>query len=76
MGVVTTSGNYCYVQCDRLNCNRKMEHVDLKLLKDLAKLCGWKRNADRWACPTCAEGLPARKSTRTRQKPLQRELEA
>ena len=76
MGLIKTSGNYCYVQCDRLNCNRKMEHVDLKLLKELARLCGWERDADRWTCPNCAEERPASKSPRTSQKPVRRELEA
>jgi hypothetical protein len=75
MGLITTVGNYCYVQCDGRNCNKKMEHVDLKLLKDLAHLCGWENSGDRWTCPGCSEQAVQRKpskkkrsvSSRTRQ---------
>ena len=67
MGLVTTVGNYCYVQCDRRNCNKKMEHVDLKLLKDLAQLCGWERSDDRWTCPGCSEQPEERKPSKKKR---------
>ena len=76
MGLITTGGKYCYVQCDRRNCNRKMEHVDLNLLKDLAKLCGWENSGSRWTCPGCAEQTNSRKGPEARQKRLRTELEA
>ena len=76
MGLITTAGKYCYIQCDRRNCNRKMEHVDLNLLKDLAKLCGWKKDANRWTCPDCVEQVQRRKAVKARQRPLRAELEA
>jgi hypothetical protein len=76
MGLITTAGKYCYIQCDRRNCNRKMEHVDLDLLRDLAKLCGWKKDADRWTCPDCVEQLQRKKAVKTRQKSPRAELEA
>ena len=75
MSLVTTTGKYCYIQCDRRNCNRKMEHVDLNLLKDLAKLCGWKKDANRWTCPECVERARRRKSPKSRQKPARTALE-
>jgi hypothetical protein len=74
MGLITTAGKYCYVQCDRRNCNRKMEHVDLNHLKDLAKLCGWQNDSDQWTCPDCVERLKRRKGPKAR--PLRRGLEA
>jgi hypothetical protein len=65
MGLVTTVGNYCFVRCDRRNCNNKMEHIDLKLLKDLARLCGWKHSGSQWTCPTCSEQVEDRKPSKT-----------
>ncbi len=75
MGLITTAGKYCYVQCDHLNCNRKMEHVDLKLLKDLAKLCGWEHRGDEWTCPSCARQAGRTKRAKTNERPLRTELE-
>jgi hypothetical protein len=68
MGLVTTVGNYCYVQCDRRNCNKKLEHVDLKLLKELARVCGWERSGTQWTCPTCSERAEAGKASKTKRK--------
>ena len=65
MGLVTTVGNYCYIECDSRNCNKKMEHVDVKILKDLARLCGWKRGGPQWTCPTCSEQAEDRKPSKT-----------
>jgi hypothetical protein len=68
MGLVTTVGNYCYVQCDRRNCNKKMEHVDLKLLKDLARLCGWERSDSQWTCTSCSEQPAESKPSKKKRK--------
>lgn len=76
MGLVTTTGNYCYIQCDRMNCNRKMEHVDLKLLKDLARLCGWNHIGRQWTCPSCAEKAEPGKGHTARQKSSRTHIEA
>ncbi len=78
MGLITTAGKYCYIQCDRRNCNKKMEHVDLNLLKDLAKLCGWKKDGNLWTCPGCLERerVQRRKALKSKEKPPRRELEA
>jgi hypothetical protein len=76
MGLITTAGKYCYIQCDSRNCNRKMEHVDLNLLRDLAKLCGWKKDDNRWTCPACVEQVQRKKAVKARQRPLRAELEA
>ena len=54
MGLITTTGKYCYVQCDRRNCTRKMEHVEQKPLRELAGLCGWENSGNQWTCPDCA----------------------
>lgn len=76
MGLVTTTGNFCYIQCDRINCNRKMEHVNTKLLKELARLCGWDRRGRRWTCPDCAEKAGSEKGLRVRQKSSRARIEA
>lgn len=76
MGIITTSGKYCYVQCDRRNCNKKMEHIDPNLLKELAKLCGWKKLGDQWNCPDCAEKVATRKKLLSREERVGSELEA
>ncbi len=55
MGVVRTLSNFCFIECDRTGCNRKMEHIDEKILKQLAKLCKWENNAELWLCPECAQ---------------------
>lgn len=63
MGLITTMGKFCYVECDAPNCSKKMEHIDLKILRELADLCGWQNSGDRWVCPQCAENTskPGRK---------------
>ena len=76
MSLITTAGKYCYIQCDRRNCNRKMEHVDLNLLKDLAKLCGWKKDGNQWNCPDCVERVKRGKTAKSRARPLRTALEA
>ncbi len=76
MGMITTAGKYCYVQCDRRNCNKKMEHIDTNLLKDLAKLCGWHKDGEQWTCPDCAERAEIRKKTLSREGLAGSELEA
>ena len=55
MGIITTMGKFCYVECDMPNCNKKMEHNDEKLLKKLAKSCGWENRDEQWICPNCVE---------------------
>jgi hypothetical protein len=55
MGIIRTMGKFCYVECDQPNCNKKMEHIDEKVLKELAKLCGWMNRGNQWVCPGCAE---------------------
>ncbi len=55
MGIIRTMGKFCYVECDLPNCNKKMEHIDEKVLKELAKLCGWVNRGNQWICPVCAE---------------------
>ena len=75
MGLITTAGKYCYIQCDRRNCNRKMEHVDLNLLMDLAKLCGWKKDGNRWSCPDCVERVKLGKTAKSRERPFRTTLE-
>jgi hypothetical protein len=65
MGLVTTVGNYCYVQCDRRDCNNKIEHIDIKLLKDLSRLCGWKRSGSQWTCQSCSKQVEDRKPSKT-----------
>jgi hypothetical protein len=71
MGLIATAGKYCYVQCDRRNCTRKMEHVDVKLLQELAGLCGWENSGTQWTCPDCARQTatkPERKASRQRRR--------
>jgi hypothetical protein len=57
MSLVTTMGKYCFIECDGPDCGKKIEHVDPELLKQLGRLCEWKRSDDRWICPDCAEKL-------------------
>jgi hypothetical protein len=70
MGLIRTASRFCYIECDHWNCTKKMEHIDEKLLGQLARLCGWERKDNRWICPSCAETPiegPAR-PLRSRQK--------
>ena len=70
MGIIRTMGKFCYVECDSANCNKKMEHIDEKILRELAKLCGWVNRGNLWTCPTCSERVKQqrKKPTRTTQK--------
>lgn len=70
MGIIRTMGKFCYVECDLPNCNKKMEHIDEKVLKELAKLCGWMNRGNQWICPVCAERVKKqrKKPTKSSQK--------
>jgi rubredoxin len=68
MGLVTTMGKYCFVECDRPRCSKKIEHVDPKTLKQLAGLCGWERIDDQWICVDCAAESQGETSPSTRQR--------
>jgi hypothetical protein len=70
MGLIRTMGGFCFIECDTRNCTKKVEHVDEKLLRELAVLCGWERRGNQWICPDCAE-IPSKgpgKTSRARQK--------
>ena len=70
MGIIRTMGKFCYVECDLPNCNKKMEHIDEKVLKELAKLGGWMNRGNQWVCPACAERTKKKrkKPTKSSQK--------
>lgn len=70
MGIIRTMGKFCYVECDLPNCNKKMEHIDEKILKELAKLCGWMNRGNQWTCPECSERAKQKrkKPTKSTQK--------
>ena len=78
MGLIKTISNFCYIECDMPNCNRKMEHVDEAILKQLAGLCNWEFAEGQWHCPDClnkeeAKQKGAKKPKRSRKqspKPL------
>lgn len=70
MGIIRTMGKFCYVECDLPNCNKKMEHIDEKILKELAKLCGWVNRGNQWTCPECSERTKKKRKRPTR--PLQK----
>jgi hypothetical protein len=57
MGLVKTMGRYCFITCDGPDCSKKIEHVDLEQVKQLARLCGWERRGEQWICPDCAARL-------------------
>jgi hypothetical protein len=61
MGLVKTMGTFCYVECDMRNCSKKYEHIDEKLLYQMATLCGWEKRRDQWICPECGEKERSRK---------------
>jgi len=64
MGFVRTMGTFCYVECDMRNCGKKYEHVDVKLLNEMAMLCGWEHKRDQWICPECVEKEKSKKRPR------------
>ena len=66
MGIIRTMGKFCYVECDLPNCNKKMEHIDEKVLNELAKLCGWMNRGNQWMCPECAERTKTQKKKPTK----------
>lgn len=77
MGLVTTMGKYCFIECDGPYCGKKIEHVDPELLKQLGSLCDWKKSNDRWVCPECAEKLQVKSPHRKRQgRSMPRKLRA
>lgn len=53
MPMVKTMSNFCYLECDERNCNKKVEHTNEQDLKTLAELIGWKKNHTHWFCPKC-----------------------
>jgi hypothetical protein len=70
MGLIRTMGGFCYVECDTRNCTKKMEHVDEKVLRELAALCEWENRGNEWTCPNCAK-IPSKgpgKTSKSRQK--------
>ena len=72
MGMVRTMGTFCYVECDTGNCRKKMEHVDERLLLQLAGLCGWEKRGNQWMCPNCVESsdLKPRGTPKSRRQKL------
>ena len=83
MALVLTMGNFCYVECDSRNCNRKIEHTNETHLRDLADMVGWKNIQMHWLCPKCGtsqkanekRNLHAPKKNRSRaQSPRTRSL--
>ena len=68
MGLITTMGQLRILQCDRFDCNKKVESRDEGRVKDVALLSGWELKDDRWICPNCVkkEGIP-RKSKRYKE---------
>ena len=69
MGIVRTMGTFCYVQCDMRNCGKKYEHIDEKLLLQMAALCGWEKRKELWVCPECVEKEMSRKKIRRATAP-------
>jgi hypothetical protein len=61
MGLIRTMGGFCYVECDTRNCTKKMEHIDERLLLQLAGLCGWEGRGDQWICPECVNKEKSRR---------------
>ena len=72
MPFVTTMSHYCFLECDRPGCNRKMEHSDEKALKKLAAVCGWENKGEEWICPKCVEEIRSKKHLGRRSKRLPR----
>jgi len=64
MGLVRTMGTFCYVECDMRNCSKKYEHIDEKLLNQMAMLCGWENRKGQWVCPECVEKEKPKKGPR------------
>lgn len=66
MGIITTMGKFCYVECDEPNCSKKIEksRSDETMVKELAYLCGWKNKGEQWICPTCSEKEKSKKKVK------------
>ena len=45
MGLIHAAGNFCYVECDTQNCTKKIEHIDERVLRQLAGWSGWERQS-------------------------------
>ena len=56
MGVVIEMTNFCHLQCDGLNCGKKMHHYGEQILTQMAILLGWENRGAQWLCPHCAKG--------------------
>ncbi len=69
MGLVTTMGKFCYIECDTLNCGKKIEKSGENLLRELAYLCGWQSRGNQWVCPNCAEKEKAKRMVRRAARP-------
>lgn len=76
MALVTSGTKFCFIECDSQNCNKKIENVGEKPLRDIAELCGWKHKGNRWACPDCAEQLDNRPGFKKKQRSFGAELKA
>lgn len=68
MGLVTTMGKYCFVECDMTGCSKRIEHIEPATLKQLVKLCGWERIDDRWFCAECTAKLHGEAPAGKRQR--------
>jgi hypothetical protein len=73
MGIIRTMGKFCYVECDLPNCNKKMEHIDEKVLKELAKLCGWMNRGTQWMCPECSERTKQQQKKKPTKSPRKKD---
>jgi len=68
MGLIKTISNFCYIECDMSNCNRKMEHIDEAILKQLAALCNWENQDGQWMCPDCLSKIGLKTKTKAKVK--------
>ena len=55
MALVVTNDQFCYLECDHPECNRKIEHSDERMLLRLADWSGWKRIENQWLCKSCSK---------------------
>jgi hypothetical protein len=61
MGLMTTGGKFCYIQCDERDCGKKVHHYGEEILEQSARLLGWENRSNKWACPSCLEKRRKRK---------------
>ncbi|MEW6442991.1 MAG: hypothetical protein AB1640_18805 [bacterium] len=66
MGIVTATSRFCYIQCDRASCSRKIYQHHEAVLRELARLTGWQDRDGSWLCPACVAKSADRSE---RQKP-------